>query len=95
MRLVFCSLDDVEETSPPLPARARSLTPLENDDVNIHVHKEGGTGGGICAKLVFFVLLSALAVLVGLIYTEHRGLTDRRSLVFLIKLEILIFLICS
>lgn len=46
------------------------------DDVNIHVHKEGGLGGGICAKLVFFVLLSALAVLIGLIITEHRGLTD-------------------
>nr|XP_023017025.1 aspartyl/asparaginyl beta-hydroxylase [Leptinotarsa decemlineata] len=49
---------------------------LVNDDVNIHVHKESGTGGGICAKLVFFVLLSALAVLIGLIITEHRGLTD-------------------
>lgn len=47
-----------------------------NDDINIHVHKEGGTGGGICAKLIFFVLLTALAVVIGLIITEHRGLTD-------------------
>ncbi|CAG9828777.1 unnamed protein product [Diabrotica balteata] len=47
-----------------------------NEDLKIHVHKEEGTGGGICAKLVFFILFSALAVLIGLIITEHRGLTD-------------------
>ncbi|CAH1153790.1 unnamed protein product [Phaedon cochleariae] len=50
-----------------------------SDDVNIHVHKEGGTGGNICAKLVFFFLFSALVVLIGLIITEHRGLTDLDS----------------
>uniref|UniRef100_A0A6P7G8C3 Midasin isoform X5 n=1 Tax=Diabrotica virgifera virgifera TaxID=50390 RepID=A0A6P7G8C3_DIAVI len=47
-----------------------------NEDQKIHVHKDEGTGGGICAKLVFFILFSALAVLIGLIITEHRGLTD-------------------
>lgn len=47
-----------------------------NDDVNIHVEKEVSTGGGVCAKIVFFFLLTALAVLIGLIITEHKELTD-------------------
>lgn len=47
-----------------------------NDDLSIHVHKESTTGGGFCAKFVFFILLAILALLVGLIITEHRGLTD-------------------
>ncbi|XP_057665804.1 aspartyl/asparaginyl beta-hydroxylase isoform X3 [Diorhabda carinulata] len=49
---------------------------LNNEDVNIHLHKDEGTGGGICAKFVFFILFSALTVLIGLIITEYRGLTD-------------------
>lgn len=47
-----------------------------SDDFNIHVHNDHGTGGGIFAKLVFFVLLSILAVLIGMIFIEKRGLTD-------------------
>lgn len=43
------------------------------------MEKEVVTGGGVCAKVVFFLLLTALAVLIGLIITEHRGLTDRKS----------------
>jgi hypothetical protein len=35
-----------------------------------------GTGGNICAKIVFFLLLGALAVMVGLIVTEYRGSSD-------------------
>ncbi|KAF5281130.1 hypothetical protein FQR65_LT02996 [Abscondita terminalis] len=51
-------------------------TPTPVDDLNIHLHKEATTGGGLCAKLVFFVLLTVLSTLIGLIITEHRGLTD-------------------
>lgn len=51
-----------------------------SDDVNIHVHKERSTGGGFCAKFIFFILLAVLAVLLGLIITEHRGVTDCKQL---------------
>ncbi|XP_044766094.1 aspartyl/asparaginyl beta-hydroxylase isoform X2 [Coccinella septempunctata] len=61
-----------EEESVPLSFYPKETT----EDVNIHVHKEEGTGGGICAKIVFFILFSALIILIGLIITEHRGLTD-------------------
>ncbi|XP_069678126.1 aspartyl/asparaginyl beta-hydroxylase isoform X6 [Periplaneta americana] len=47
-----------------------------SSDENIHVHKDAGTGGNICAKIVFFMLLGALAVMVGLILTEYRGSSD-------------------
>lgn len=65
------SVEDVLHQSTP-PAASPT------DDINIHVHKERSTGGGICAKFVFFILLAILAVLIGLIITEHRGLTDRK-----------------
>lgn len=67
--------DDIAEEA--VSHQHHSATPL-GDDQNIHVHKERSTGGGICAKFVFFVLLGALAVIIGLIITEHRGLTDRK-----------------
>ncbi|KDR14347.1 Aspartyl/asparaginyl beta-hydroxylase [Zootermopsis nevadensis] len=47
-----------------------------SSDETIHVHKDTGTGGNICAKVVFFLLLGALAVMVGLILTEYRGSSD-------------------
>lgn len=78
--LIFCGyllrdfLDEGEQI--PIQTHAPSPTNASSDDVNIHVHKEGGTGGGICAKLVFFVLLSALVVVLGMIITQYRGLTD-------------------
>ncbi|XP_066259033.1 aspartyl/asparaginyl beta-hydroxylase isoform X2 [Euwallacea similis] len=50
-----------------------------NEDLNIHVHKEEGTGGNICAKIVFFFLFSALIVLVGLIIKENQGLNELES----------------
>lgn len=50
-----------------------------NEDLNIHVHKEGGTGGNVCSKIVFFFLFSALIVLVGLIIKENQGLNERKS----------------
>lgn len=49
-----------------------------NEDLNIHVHKEGGTGGNVCSKIVFFFLFSALIVLVGLIIKENQGLNERK-----------------
>jgi hypothetical protein len=47
-----------------------------SSDETIHIHKDTGTGGNICAKIVFFLLLGALAVMVGLIVTEYRGSSD-------------------
>lgn len=49
-----------------------------NDDVTIHVQKDGGTGGNICSKIVFFFLFSALIVLIGLIIKENQGLNERK-----------------
>lgn len=51
-----------------------------NEDVTIHLHKDGGTGGNICAKIVFFLLFSALIVLVGLIIKENQGLNERKCI---------------
>ncbi|XP_044257541.1 aspartyl/asparaginyl beta-hydroxylase isoform X3 [Tribolium madens] len=65
-----------EENTEHVPLQPPSPTGAQNEDLNIHIHKEDGTGGGICAKIIFFLLFSALAVLIGLIITEHRGLTD-------------------
>jgi hypothetical protein len=47
-----------------------------SSDETIHVHKDAGTGGNVCAKMVFFLLLGALVVMVGLIVTEYRGSSD-------------------
>lgn len=46
------------------------------EDVHFHVHKDHGTGGHWCAKILFFSLLAILLGLVGLIILENRGLTD-------------------
>lgn len=72
----FFFQDDASEEK--IAHAQHSYVPLSStvDDINIHVHHEGGTGGGICAKIIFFLLFSALAVLVGLIIIEHRGLTE-------------------
>ena len=50
-------------------------TPFSADET-FHVHKDGGTGGNFLAKIVFFVLMAALVVMVGLVITEYRGSTD-------------------
>jgi hypothetical protein len=71
-------VDDSTEQIPTPPQVPISTN--QNEDLNIHVHKEDGTGGGICAKIIFFLLFSALAILIGLIITEHRGLTDCKLL---------------
>ncbi|XP_063929190.1 aspartyl/asparaginyl beta-hydroxylase isoform X3 [Zophobas morio] len=68
--------DDTAEQIPTQPQTPSSSSSNQNEDITIHVHKEDGTGGGICAKIIFFILFTALAVLIGLIITEHRGLTD-------------------
>jgi hypothetical protein len=47
-----------------------------SSEETIHIHKDAGTGGNICAKIVFFLLLGALVVMVGLIVTEYRGSGD-------------------
>lgn len=55
------------------PSGVQSMGP---DDVQLHVHKDHGTGGHWCAKIVFFSLMAILAGLVGLIILENRGLSD-------------------
>ncbi|KAL1493466.1 hypothetical protein ABEB36_011513 [Hypothenemus hampei] len=58
-----------------------ALGPISSsEDQNIHVHKDGGTGGNICAKIVFFFLFSALIVLIGLIIKENQGLNELESI---------------
>jgi hypothetical protein len=47
-----------------------------SSDETIHIDKDAGTGGNICAKIVFFLLLGVLLVMVGLIVTEYRGSSD-------------------
>lgn len=49
---------------------------MGQDDLQMHVHKDHGTGGHWCAKIVFFLLLAILAGLVGLIIMENRGQSD-------------------
>lgn len=74
MRPVCYIEDGVEETQQ--LHHYQQPPQIVSDDLNIHVEKEVATGGGVCAKIVFFFLLTALAVLIGLIITEHRELTD-------------------
>lgn len=57
---------------------AYSTTNLNDDVNNIHVHHDGGTGGGICAKIIFFILFAILITLFGLIINEHRELSERK-----------------
>lgn len=45
-------------------------------DEIIHIQKDSRLGGNICAKIVFFCLLGALGVMIGLIITEYRGSND-------------------
>lgn len=40
------------------------------------MHKEGGTGGHWCARIIFFSLLAILVGLIGIILIEHRGAAD-------------------
>lgn len=72
------SLDDApeSETEPAVNIKASNVPSPASEEFNIHVHNDHGTGGGICAKLVFFIFLSIIAVLIGLILVEKRGLTD-------------------
>ncbi|GAB0090328.1 aspartyl/asparaginyl beta-hydroxylase [Sergentomyia squamirostris] len=64
---------DVGESAASHPSGVQSMGP---DDVQLHVHKDHGTGGHWCAKIVFFSLMAILAGLVGLIILENRGLSD-------------------
>ncbi|XP_055688759.1 aspartyl/asparaginyl beta-hydroxylase isoform X2 [Lutzomyia longipalpis] len=67
------STKDAGESTTPHPSGVQTMGP---DDVQLHVHKDHGTGGHWCAKIVFFSLLAILAGLVGLIILENRGLSD-------------------
>lgn len=52
------------------------------ENLTIHVHKEGGTGGHWCARLIFFALLAILVGLIGVILIEHRGAADGKSKIY-------------
>jgi hypothetical protein len=63
-----------------------------SSDETIHIYKDTGTGGNICAKIVFFLLLGALAVMVGLIVTEYRGSSDGKYSFSMSNFSIFIYL---
>lgn len=46
------------------------------DNVTIHIYKESTTGGHWCARIIFFVILTMLVGLIGIVIFEHRGTTD-------------------
>ncbi|XP_044741183.1 glutamic acid-rich protein-like isoform X2 [Chrysoperla carnea] len=64
---------ETDPRSPPtvIPQKSTSV-----DDTNIHVYHDAHTGGGWCAKIVFFILLAIIGVLIGFILLEYRGSTD-------------------
>ncbi|XP_025829421.1 aspartyl/asparaginyl beta-hydroxylase [Agrilus planipennis] len=71
--------DESNDESQHLQKLPAKIPPAPTDvAINANVHKD--SGGGFCAKIVFFILLTALAVLIGLIITEHRGLSDVDSI---------------
>ncbi|KAK9505817.1 hypothetical protein O3M35_009795 [Rhynocoris fuscipes] len=45
-------------------------------DEVLHIQKEAGLGGNICTKVIFFLLLAAIGITVGLILVEYHGSTD-------------------
>lgn len=45
-------------------------------DEVIHIQKEAGLGGNICTKVIFFLLLGAIGVTVGIILVKYQGSTD-------------------
>lgn len=56
---------------------SEDIPTLFSAEETFHVHKDGGgTGGNFLAKIVFFVLMAALVVMIGLVITEYRGSTD-------------------
>ncbi|KAK0098925.1 hypothetical protein PV326_013706 [Microctonus aethiopoides] len=73
-RIRRASLDDDDAGTPP----PMLVNPLEQsmENVTIHVHKEEGTGGHWCARIIFFALFTVLIGLIGVIIFEYRGTTD-------------------
>lgn len=61
---------------------------LGQDDIQMHVHSDHGTGGHWCAKIVFFFLLAILVGLVGLIILENRGNSDGKRVFVATSLSI-------
>ncbi|XP_017763453.1 PREDICTED: myb-like protein X [Eufriesea mexicana] len=64
--------DDNVISSPTLGNISENLT----DNVTIHIYKESSTGGHWCARIIFFVVLTMLVGLIGVVIIEHRGTTD-------------------
>ncbi|XP_046607580.1 uncharacterized protein LOC124298935 [Neodiprion virginianus] len=65
--------DDIGTPPPNLVSPSADPTA---ENLTIHVHKEGGTGGHWCARIIFFSLLAILVGLIGVILIEHRGAAD-------------------
>ncbi|XP_058837951.1 aspartyl/asparaginyl beta-hydroxylase isoform X6 [Topomyia yanbarensis] len=69
--------DTVKETSTPKHiATSAAQAATQPGDVQMHIHSDHGTGGNWCAKIVFFLLLTGLGVLIGLIIIENRGVSN-------------------
>ncbi|KAG8291742.1 hypothetical protein J6590_053601 [Homalodisca vitripennis] len=61
---------------PEYPVTPEAAQSIGGSDEVIHIHKESILGGNICSKIVFFGLLGALGVMVGLIIIEYHGTSD-------------------
>lgn len=59
-----------------MPIKEKSISTERSPDIQMHIDDEHETGGHWCAKIIFFVLLSALIGLVALIILENRGIND-------------------
>ncbi|XP_053690002.1 aspartyl/asparaginyl beta-hydroxylase [Sabethes cyaneus] len=69
--------DAVKETpSARQPSAGAAQAATQPGDIQMHIHSEHGTGGNWCAKIVFFLLLTCLGVLTGLIMIENRGVSN-------------------
>lgn len=74
------SLTDDEDTVKETPAlkvtAGAAQAATQPGDIQMHVHNDHGTGGHWCAKVVFFILLTGLGALIGLIILENRGVSN-------------------
>ncbi|XP_062710572.1 claspin isoform X2 [Aedes albopictus] len=68
--------DTVKETPAPKVTAGAAQAATQPGDIQMHVHNDHGTGGHWCAKVVFFILLTGLGALIGLIILENRGVSN-------------------
>lgn len=79
LHISFLFVDDedtVKETPAPKVTAGAAQAATQPGDIQMHVHNDHGTGGHWCAKVVFFILLTGLGALIGLIILENRGVSN-------------------